>query len=198
MTENANVFNQKVDIAERLVRLLGIDEKTYLSRDSISDFFNPDLYLSNNTRKTSVKKKNLTRIMSDTTNGLENILENNAFVQKSREIFESINYSVKSSGNALTKSAKKIYSTFVNYSKKAYEVLKTKVKKFVGNVRYTISKFANISLFCKSALNPQWNFAPGSALDKDTPSNAITSHTSIDSEDVRRYSVGGEYLSYHH
>lgn len=106
-----------------------------------------------------------------------------------------LKYSSTASNFSPIKALRKFYASFVNYGKKGYAAIKTNTNKVVGNVKITIYKFANTSWFLKASLNPQWNFAPASALDKDAHAPAETSNASI-SEENAQYEIGYRYLRY--
>lgn len=179
----------------------------------------PELYLSDtgfpkkrnaNTENKALKllkktKDNIVNLLRKPAEGIEKLLVTDP-KQELMEIRENMKINRKIESNELKyssapnkfsteKALRKLYTNIVNYGKKGYTAIKTNAKKVVGNVKMTICKFANISWFLKAALNPQWNFAPGSALDIDASAPTETANASI-SEENAKYQIGYKYLSY--
>ena len=134
------------------------------------------------------------RLLTDPKQELMEIQENIEINRKIKEPIE-LKYSSQASNFSPIKALRKLYSSFVSYGKKGYAAIKTNTKKVAGNVKLTIYKFANTSWFLKASLNPQWNFAPGSALDIDASVPEETSSASI-SEENAKYQIGHQYLRY--
>ncbi len=80
-------------------------------------------------------------------------------------------------------SFKKLYTTFLSYTKGAYTSIKSKTKKVVtGPVRITIYKLIRVGEYIMAAISPQWNKVTGSPEDLDTLSPAMTNHIILDSK----------------
>lgn len=150
---------------------------------------------SANSRKNIELSKELNEIHENMNQELMEIQEN--IILKNEAPQESIEskYSSQPAKFSPVKALKKFYVSFANYGKSSYSVIKTTTNKVVGNIKLTIFKMANTSLYLKASLNPQWNLALGSALDKDTHAPEEAANSSI-SEENAQYQTGYKYLRY--
>ena len=150
---------------------------------------------SANSRKNIELSKELDELQENMNQELNEIQEN--IILKNEAPQESIEskYSSQTAKLSPVKALRKFYMSFANYGKSSYSVIKTTTNKVVGNIKLTIFKMANTSLYLKASLNPQWNLALGSALDKDTHAPEEAANASV-SEENAQYQTGYKYLRY--
>ena len=150
---------------------------------------------SANSRKNIELSKELNEIQENINQELMEIQE--SIILKNEAPQESIEskYSSQPAKLSPAKTLRKFYMSFANYGKSSYSVIKTTTHKVVGNIKLTIFKIANTSLYLKASLNPQWNLALGSALDKDTHAPEESSNSSVNDEDAQ-YQTSYKYLRY--
>lgn len=165
-----------------------------------------ELYLSNNSKVKRTKNKdesllkrtkgNLAKLLKKPVEGIERLIDSNASqheVNNEKTIIETskrnaikdLKYFSEPKKFSVKEALKNLYTSFVNYGKKAHQATETKTKKVIGAVKISMEKFLKLGQYIMAMTTPQWNMPTGSNKDYDTLAQSVTSHISSDEESIK-------------